>query len=155
MKKILLTASLTTLLVGCSSNANASMINPWKDCNSLQSAEDIAGFNIELPTFENEDSIAYRVLDDDENPMIEVIYSSDTEITIRKQTSTDSDISGDYNEYSIEEAIDVDDKTVTIKSNTENKVAVATWDDGEYSYSFSSNPELDMNEAKEMIQSIQ
>ena len=70
--------------------------------------------------------------------MLEIIYSANGDETarLRKSLGTD-DISGDYNNYeTISPAVTDNGTEVTLKGN-DDLVYVATWLDGDYTYSLS------------------
>ena len=86
------------------------MPNPWVDCEDLTQAEQIAGFNFSL----NLENSKIRAMKN----MIEIVYRIDNKrkIIIRKSlTSENSDISGVYNKYPINE-------TTQLKNGYELKI---------------------------------
>lgn len=126
--------------------------NPFIECESLEDAEKLAGFSVELP-----DSLSgyqRRVISAVEDDMIQVDYTNEEDtvqseeelnqkdwsqedftnkdVTIRK-AKENGDISGDYNTYSEQKEVTVGDSSVTMKGN-EGMISVAIWQDGEYSY---------------------
>lgn len=113
--------------------------NPFEDCKSLKVAEKKAGFKWDVPEdMDGYDTVSYRVMKDDTNPMIEIIYSKDgedKELRIRKVKGDVKDyISGDYEQYPDAETIKVDDLMVDINGN-DGSFHVATWNNEDYTYS--------------------
>ncbi len=120
-----------------SSADSAQIPNPFVECETLEKAEQLAGFEISLPE-KMPDGFTQSSILAIKNDMIEIIFNNkDDEIRIRKAEGK-KDISGDYNEYKDKNTIKVDNLTVTTKGN-DDKINVATWNDGNYSYSISAN----------------
>ena len=74
-------------------------------------------------------------------------------IVIRKGTGSD-DISGDYNTYDETSTLDVDGITVTTKGS-EGLINVATWTNGDFSFSITATAGLDSDGITELVQAIQ
>ena len=121
------------------------MKNPFTDCETMEAAEELAGFTMECPTFDDMENKTYQAV---EGQLIQVFNRGDgggenAYILVRKAPITDDlkaedgavDISGDYNSYSIEKEITIGDTSVTAKGNTEDEYSVVIWNDGEYAYS--------------------
>jgi len=129
--------------------------NPFAECSSLEDAEIKTGFKLTLPE-KMPEGYSKRIIETLEKEMIQVFYESgEKEILIRKAKGN-NDISGDYNEYS-------ETKTVTVGSlqistrGTNGKVSVATWVDGEYTYSVSvgfDEAGLDTTVISDLVSSI-
>ena len=62
------------------------------------------------------------------------------------------DISGDYNTYNINKEVKIGDLTVTMRGN--DKISNAVWTDGEFSFSVSSDVELEEPEVINLIENI-
>ena len=98
------------------SDNSAQIPNPWEDCSSLEEAQQLAGFSIQVP--DSIDGYPNRSIQVMDTSMIQVLYENDNEqqILIRKGIGSD-DISGDYNSYSESSQITVSDSSVTLKGN--------------------------------------
>lgn len=110
--------------------------NPWTDCESMEEAEEKAGFSMEVPDAIGEYSKSLIQTLDQE--IIQVFYEkdgSDDNILIRKGTGSD-DVSGDYNEYAETKEVQIEDVQVTEKGN-DGTISLAIWKTDEYSYSVS------------------
>lgn len=127
---------------------NVQIPNPWTEYDSLDAAVKGSGITITLPeTVGGQTATFYQAINGE---MIEVRYGEDN--LIRKGTGN-QDISGDYNAYgeSVEQTID--GKTVTFKSNDE-KVRLAIWSEGEYSYSVSMGDGVTAEEMTALVSSV-
>ncbi len=62
----------------------------------------------------------------------------------------ETDISGDFNEYSFTEKTEINHKLVTMKGK-DGKVKVAVWSDGTYNYSIDSAELLAEDEMTELV----
>lgn len=155
MKKLFmfLTISFISLFTfGCSSKENQSSIaNPWIEVNSIDEAIEEAGFNdFEVPESIKDKEISYIAVLENDEPIIEVIYGDD--ITVRKGLG-DSDISGDYNEYSIKEIHDGENISFNTKGNNE-LINNVTWINDNYSYSIFTNNGLNIETVNNLVNII-
>lgn len=154
--------------------------NPFIDCDSLADAEKIAGFEIRVP--DSIDGYNDRFIQAIDQYLIQVFYyalseisddtgnttfSENTETTenaaytednrdqllLRKAVGTD-DISGDYNAYSEEQSLSINNTDVTCKGN-DGKLYVITWTDGTYAYAIDSSAGLDLETAKTLVTQLQ
>lgn len=157
--------------------------NPFIDCDSLEVAEKIAGFEIRVP--DSIDGYSDRLIQAIDQYLIQVFYyapsekskdtenaavSESTEITqtdgnaalgddnrdqllLRKALGTD-DISGDYNAYSEEQSLSINNTDVTLRGD-DGKIYVITWTDGTYSYAIDSDAGLDLDTAKDLVTQLQ
>lgn len=143
-KKILINVLLCCVLVsgflGCTSTKSVQMANPFYDCASLKEAADITGFSMNLPEKKDlpywVDTVIYRATKVNVN-MLEIIYpnaENTKEIRIRKAVHTKNDISGDFNDYELEQELMIGGKKVLARINGQ-KIYLVTWKDGKYSYS--------------------
>ena len=119
------------------SDSSTQIPNPWEDCTSLEEAQQLAGFSIQVP--DSIDGYPNRSIQVMDTSIIQVLYEmdDDQQILIRKGTGSD-DISGDYNTYSEISQITVSDSSVTLKGN-DGKIMVAIWSDGSYSYAIDAS----------------
>jgi len=126
--------------------------NPWMEYSSLEEATKAAGFEMTAPTEMEGCSTVIQVLNSE---MIEVSFFSENDeknIYIRKSTLNE-DISGDYNEYSEQNEVQVGEVTVTEKGN-DGLVSVATWSNGGYTYCIDAAG-LSPEEMAALIQQVQ
>ena len=120
-----------------SGSAEVQVPNPFVTCETLEEAEKLAGFTITVPEkIENSSERIFRAM---EGQLLEIIYMDGEEevARIRKAPGSD-DISGDYNQYTDTTEVTVGEWKYTLKGN-DGKVSVATWVDGDYTYSVSVN----------------
>ncbi len=153
MKKLIaitLCAIMTLSFAGCSNNSSAKnnsqkpvisgdvgMPNPFVDCATIADAEKIAGFTVTVPE-KMPEGYAQKLIQAVEKEMVQVFYENgEKKILIRKAKGSE-DISGDYNEYKENSTATVGNLKVSTKGN-DGKINVATWVDGEYTYSITAN----------------
>lgn len=107
--------------------------NPWTECATLADAAALTGYDFTVPdSVDGYTDISITVLTDEQ--LTEVQYSSgNARLCLRKAPGSD-DISGDYNQYAESNAVDVDGRSVTLRGN-DGQVQLATWLDGDYTYS--------------------
>ena len=120
---------------------SAQLANPFTDTDTLEEAQEIAGFEMEVPAAVSPyTAVSYRAI---EGEMLEIIFSDrkgEEGYRIRKAAGED-DISGDYNEDAKEKTIRLSDGTkVTLRGDKENAWSVAVWtldeEDEKSAYSF-------------------
>jgi len=103
------------------------MINPFIDCNTLEEAENIAGFEFNVPDdLEPDLEAQYRAL---EGKLIEVIYFDRGEEIYRIRKGTESDVSGDCNDYSVAVCVDASTWAGELKGYKEGLTNCAVWTD--------------------------
>ena len=128
------------------------MPNPYTDHGTLKEAEEDAGFKIQIPDeIRGVKAVAFRNLGTE---MLEVIYyDGDAEVArVRKGTGED-DISGDYNVYEIEEAVDVTGTQVTLKGSADG-YALAVWNEDGYAYAVSVTKKITKDEILHIVEEI-
>ena len=108
--------------------ASVQAINPFIDTKTLEEAQEIAGFELNVPGAEDPYTVLnYRAV---EGSMLEIIYWDEkgTEgYRIRKAVGSE-DISGDYNEYALEKTVTLADGTqVTLRGDEEDQWSLAVW----------------------------
>lgn len=130
------------MVVSCAKEREISVEigNPFIEVETLEEAEEIAGFKITLPEnyFDESYEKTIRAIED---KFIEIDYRGlDEWIIIRKSLyDGEEDISGDYNEYPEERTELYGDVKALIRGN-EGKINVVSWKDGDYVYSININP---------------
>ena len=137
---------------GESEESMIGMPNPYTDHGTLKEAEEDAGFKIQIPDeIRGVKAVAFRNLGTE---MLEVIYyDGDAEVArVRKETSED-DISGDYNVYEIEEAVDVTGTQVTLKGSADG-YALAVWNEDDYAYAVSVTKKITKDEILQIVEEI-
>ena len=103
------------------------MINPFTDCRTLEEAEKIAGFEFNVPEdLEPDLEAEYRAL---EGKLIEVIYYDRGEEIYRIRKGTESDVSGDYNDYSVAVCVDASTWAGELKGYKDGLTNCAVWTD--------------------------
>ena len=129
------------------------MINPFTDSASLEEAERLAGFSIALPEkIEDSTTRMYRSM---EQTLLEVIYENEEENEIARVRKGigEADISGDYNEYSLEWKVSVNGTLVQMKGEND-RFMLAIWTKNGYSYSVSTNGSS-LKKMKELVGGIE
>ena len=113
---------------------SAQIANPFTDTKTLEEAQEIAGFDLQVPDAAAPYTVVnYRAV---EGEMLEIIFrdrKGEEGYRIRKAAGED-DISGDYNEYAKEKTIRLSDGTkVTLRGDKDDEWSVAVWtaEDGE------------------------
>ena len=137
---------------GESEESMIGMPNPYTDHGTLKEVEEDAGFKIQIPDeIRGVKAVAFRNLGTE---MLEVIYyDGDAEVArVRKGTGED-DISGDYNVYEIEEAVDVTGTQVTLKGSADG-YALAVWNEGGYAYAVSVTKKITKDEILQIVEEI-
>lgn len=135
---------------------SAQLPNPFIECDTLEEAEELAGFEIsDVKNIPEEYELnQIQVI---EKELMELIFENgENEIRIRKAIGNE-DISGDYNEYEENEQISMDNYTITRRGDN-GKGNVFTWTQGGYSYALSANIDgegLEKNLAVDIIKDIQ
>lgn len=107
--------------------------NPWTGCTTLADAAALTGYDFTVPdSVDGYPDVTIAVLESEQ--LTEVQYSSgNARLCLRKAPGSD-DISGDFNQYAESNAVDVDGRSVNLQGN-DGQVQLATWLDGDYTYS--------------------
>lgn len=152
------------LLTGCASASKtedeeeviestpATIANPWIECETLHEAEHLAGFEVSAFTEFNGLERSYIAVLDNDSKIVEVRYGDD--VTVRKAPESDTDISGDYNEYTWTTENDDAIFKFTAEGNKEGVVNLATWTKDGYAYSISSVNGLSLEDAYELVTEV-
>lgn len=132
------TATVESTEEATATEETTSLANPWVDCDSLEEAEKLAGFEFEIPSDDSDTEIVYRAI---EGQLIEIDYdpNGDDPLVLRKGVGTD-DVSGDYTSYDFGGNIEVGDDNliVNVLGDSEDLIHTATWTVDNYSYSLYS-----------------
>ena len=99
----------------------------------LEDAAALTGYDFTVPdSVDGYPDVTIAVLESEQ--LTEVQYTAGNDrLCLRKAPGSD-DISGDYNQYAESNAVDVDGRSVTLQGN-DGQVQLATWLDGDYTYS--------------------
>lgn len=126
--------------------------NPIVETEGIKELKESVSFDLKVPTVMPE---GYEISDTAVigGTLAQVRYLNGTnEITYRMAEGTD-DISGDYNTYEVIREVYVNDQSVMLKGNQEG-YQVATWTDGTYSYSITSEQPLSEEDFVMMIADV-
>ena len=108
--------------------------NPWSDCETIEEAEGIVGFNFDSVKSAEVNSIS--VMKGADYNIIQVsFYDGENKVTIRKGNTEDI-ISGDYTAYIQEKVIIKDEVSISIRGNND-LYSLVEWNRNGYSYSIS------------------
>lgn len=127
--------------------------NPIVETDDIRTLKESVSFPLRVPTVAPE---GYEVIDTSVigGTLAQITYSNGTnKITYRMAEGTD-DISGEYNTYDKLREITVDGQNVLLKGNNDG-YQVATWTDGTYTYSITSDSPLREEQIVQMIEGIQ
>lgn len=120
----------------------ANLPNPFAEYETAAEAAAAVGFDTELPeAIAASNKVVYRVMD---GVLLEVIYfENDVEVARIRKAVGAADISGVNTLFTAEEVQDVNGRQVTFKGDGE-KIQLAIWTEGEYTYSVFAEKGLDM-----------
>lgn len=127
--------------------------NPWKDFESLEEAVKAVGFDFAVPdTLAGCDKVAYQAIPDDR--IIGVLYlnGEERQVIIRKAPGGEN-ISGVYSQFDKLEQVEVDGRSVTMSGDGET-VSLATWTDGNYSFSVYADNGLAQGDMAQLVSQI-
>lgn len=139
-----------------SNNENLQSPNPIVEYTTLSEAIKACNFEFSVPdTIDGYEDKKYSVIN---TKTIQTIYynkksnSNDNSLYIRKAFGTE-DISGDYNNYEEINKLSLNNLEITTKGNN-GKVSVATWTNGDYTFSITTNNPLDVEPLAEIISDV-
>lgn len=133
--------------------SNVEIPNPFADCETLDEAIHITGFDMAVPeAMEGYDQPTIQVMS---GTMIQAIYRNDADesVSIRKAPGSD-DISGDYNEYAQNDTVSVGKREVSMKGE-QDLVYLATWTNSGYTYAVSASSGRSESAMAELVAEIQ
>lgn len=143
---------LSLAACGNSSNESEQIPDPFAEYTSMEEAAQAAGFDLSVPdSIDGLEKTAIRV--DEEGKLFEVIYGGEDEKIVIRKAEGNEDVSGDYTEYGQINTVSVANSEITMKGNND-KVNVAIWTNGDYSYSITSSAGLKKTEAVDLINSV-
>ncbi len=149
--KTVQTQSVVEKTVMTEKEGTVGAINPFVDAETLEEAAKIAGFRFNAPkSLAGYEGTKIQAIESD---LIQVIYGDlEHNIYFRKGVihEGNTDISGDYNEYSDVQTKEEAGKTITVKSEN-GIVHVITWTEGDYCYSIQSNNGFEYDDVAELI----
>ena len=130
---------------------DSQLSNSFVDYDNLDDAADAAGFDFNAP--ETMDGASSRTIQAVDNQMIQVRYAMGAdEVVLRKGVGTD-DVSGDNNSYPSMTEKTVDGKTVLLKGDND-RFSLATWNDGDYSYSLYYSAGTDAQTILDLVKTL-
>jgi hypothetical protein len=139
------------IIIKTGSTDNTEIPSPFTDCDTLEEAGKLAGFDMTAPDTIN--GYSERVIRAVAGDMIEAIYrSGEDEVRIRKAAGSE-DISGDYNVYAENNVISVDGLQVTMKG-TDGKVNVATWTNSGYTFAIGISSGMSSDSVSALIRTV-
>ncbi len=153
-------AADTNSLLGGDDTTAPQIPNPWETYDSLADAAKAAGFEMGVPERPRMfTETTYQVLKDGDQTILEVLYSAEDsgeQMVIRKASGAEknTDISGDYNVYNEMNTVTVGEYEVTLKGN-DQKVNLATWTSGDYTYSLDCTSGITTEEMTAFIGDMQ
>lgn len=107
--------------------------DPFTEYQTLEEAEKEAKFTLNLPqSITGYSDPVYRL--DKEGGLLEVVFENGEESITFRKVSGDGDISGNYNDFSEKNEVELDGTVITMKG-TDGKVNVAVWSKDGYAYS--------------------
>lgn len=146
MMKCVMVVAMVASMTGCGKETpkpiepveeNVQIPSPFNECETIEEAEKIAGFDIVIPEKVPE-GFSDKNISAIQDEMIDITYvNGEDQLRIRKGKGID-DVSGDYTEYDKTSTVEVNNQSITLKGNGD-KINVAIWNDGEFSYSITVN----------------
>lgn len=131
--------------------------NPWVEYDTMDEAKNAVGFEISVPeSMEGYSTRTIRVCTMESNEIIEVVYDNgdmdENKVRIRKAPGTE-DISGVYESYE-EASVNVGEWNVIMKGRGDS-IYLATWMDGDYTYSIYTSLGISDTDMAELVSHIQ
>lgn len=134
-----------------SEEAKAETANPFQDYDTLAEAERDAGFTMTLPDTKTYSKTSYRAV---KGKLLEVVTEQDGSEALRIRKGTDAgDVSGDYTTYPTIKTINVDGINVRMKGRG-NRMSLATWSDGGYSYSLHTEDTVTIADMMDYVRTV-
>lgn len=162
---VLITA-MTLCLAACSHTTNkpasqepssaVEIPSPWEACDTLEEAENRAGFDIAVsePVSDYTETLIRVDASVKGSEILELIYRNDKdEIRIRKSVGA-GDNSGDYNDYAKKHDESVGGLSVRMSGNNDI-VNLAIWTNGSYAYSVHADSGISTADMVSIVSGIQ
>lgn len=134
-------------------DSNIQIVNPFTECDTLDNAAEIAGFEMSTPTAVPNwvDDVVIRAV---ENEMIEMIYTGtdQQELRVRKANGNE-DVSGVYESFDEVKEVSINGQDVTLKIN-KGQIYVAIWTEDSYCYAVSTMEGLDQIHIENLVSGI-
>lgn len=116
----------------------AKIPNPITEVQTIEQAQQMLGFTPKMPqALRQNGSEKLLVID---KKLLSAVYTDKNgkETTYRVSKLQQGDISGDYNDYAATKTEIADKTEITLKGTAENEYYLASWQDGDYSYSYNT-----------------
>lgn len=151
-------------------SGNVEIPSPFTDCESLEEAIKIAGFDFSVP--DTVEGYSQKHIMAIENELVQILYTNEDnysemgdeelnnvnweemefdldDLLIRKAIGNE-DVSGDYNDYAETNTVAVGDLQVTMKGNN-GKINVAIWTNSEYTFAIVTRNAISSDEMTKLI----
>ena len=131
--------------------------NPFIDCSTLEEAAKLAGFDIAVPG--KFDGYPNKMIQAIEKTLIQVMYfdgdpdAEDSSMIMVRKGVGDEDISGDYNEYSEKETVNMHGVDVQLRGDKE-LVYSAIWTKDGYSFAINADKGLTRDALADAIEEM-
>lgn len=129
--------------------------SPWVDLDSIEEAEKLAGFKFDFPN-DILEGYSQKSIEAVKNDIIQVTYENGTNEIILRQSKGDEDISGDTNDYTETNTLELDGLNITTKGSN-SKINTTIWSSNDFSYAILSNLEkegIDSELIKEIVSKV-
>lgn len=128
----------------------AQIANPFVDCDSAYDASQLAGFDVTFP--ESVPGYSERAYQAIEGQMVQCFYSEgEQRVLIRKAVDDGTgDVSGDYNEYSNVDTLQINDLSVEERGDG-SLVYVAVWTKDGYAFAIDADAGLEASVIEELV----
>lgn len=129
------------------------IVNPYIEYNDIESAEEILGYDVMIPTIIPEDYTISNIVIID-NKILSIDYENDSEKINYRTSEGNDEISGDFNNYENVNQIEIDNKNITLKGN-DNKIHLISWNYDEQVFSIYSDQGLSQDQVINIIENIE
>ncbi len=134
---------------------SVSIPNPLTEVSGLAQADDMIGFKAKIPTvFPFVPETQKVVVIGKETIQVTFMNAKGIEQEYR-MSSLKEDVSGIYNQYSVNDIIKIGNVEVTLKGEAKDQYIVAIWNDETYSYALNGNVAMTTQEFSALLMSIQ
>ncbi|GMQ57012.1 hypothetical protein AN1V17_14060 [Vallitalea sediminicola] len=129
------------------------IVNPYIEYNDIESAEEILGYDIMIPTIIPEDYTISNIVIIDNN-ILSINYETVSEKITYRTSKGNDEISGDFTNYEDVNQIEIDTKNITLKGN-DNKIHLVSWNYDEQVFSIYSDQGLSQDQVINIIENIE